>query len=761
MKTTTSIYFLCAALAVAQGDPSADPTEAGATLEAILRGPAAGLPPMQVKGLVFGGGREDGLVFIEGPEKQTVLARTGKSFSLNAGGAARSFRIPLPDENGLRVESAGTNESATLAGYSEAWNGRAAEGVLSYVEFNGLPLVDALRMLGAQSRRNFSASLEAGRIPVNVMLQTVAADNVVEEICKSHNLWFKKDEQSGITRIMTVGEFEKDLAGFREEETVVFTLKYPNVAEVAKGIADLYGDRVSWSLEADETDEEMRRDLENRFDRFEMLNRRTMESTTTVMGNGGSTTVFGEGTYGARGGFGYGDSRMSGSGFGDSSGSWRNRQNRIPNQANDPVAERERQEFRDLTPALVERIENALDSPDAANASALEDLRKREAAIHVTASRRNNMVVVRTSDSRALKEIRDLVTRMDVPTPLVLLEVQVVNIQLGRDFRSAFDYQFSDGANAAAFARGAIPPNPDGGALPAIGFNSTDMTFVVVNDNFRARMQLFEEKNRVHTLASPVLLTANNEVSRLFLGEERPIVRNVSSQTILTNENVATTPNTEVVYRPVGNTLLITPNINSDRTVTLRLVQENSFIKPDDATIPVITNGVGSSTNVSEIKVDVVATRSISGTFVAKDGMAVAAGGLIESGIGTNRGQVPVLGSIPGVGLLFRRQEDTRSRNELVVMIRPHVLSTPADGERISRDMLRQLAPGAVQKLLDEGILPEGPDLQDLPLPPDPIGEILPDARPLFSPELKREKAPRPSAPAASPRNPHQGLLKK
>jgi general secretion pathway protein D len=436
-----------------------------------------------------------------------------------------------------------------------------------------------------------------------------------------------------------------------------------------------------------------------------------------------------------------------GSGYGDSSGSWRNRQSRFPNQANDPAAERERQEFRDLTPALVERIEDALKSPDGAAGAAIEDLRKREASIHVTASRRNNMVVVRTSDSRALKEIRDLVTRMDVPTPLVLLEVQVVNIQLGRDFRSAFDYQFSDGANAAAFARGAIPPNPDGGVLPAIGF--------------RARMQLFEEKNRVHTLASPVLLTANNEVSRLFLGEERPIVRNVSSQTILTNENVATTPNTEVIYRPVGNTLLITPNINSDRTVTLRLVQENSFIKPNDATIPVITNGVGSSTNVSEIKVDVVATRSISGTFVAKDGMAVAAGGLIESGIGTNRGQVPVLGSIPGVGLLFRRQEDTNSRNELVIMIRPHVLSTPADGERISREMLGQLAPGAVQKLLDEGILPEGPDLRDLPLPQDPIGEILPGSRPLFTPELPQPRAPRrPSAPTPA-RNPHQGLLKK
>ncbi|RYZ79859.1 MAG: hypothetical protein EOP06_26425 [Proteobacteria bacterium] len=206
--------------------------------------------------------------------------------------------------------------------------------------------------------------------------------------------------------------------------------------------------------------------------------------------------------------------------------------------------------FRDLTPEQAQRVERALTAPASAGSVAdVEGLRKRPATIFVTASRRNNMVVVRTADTRALDDIRTLVRRMDVQTPMVLLEVKVVSIELGREFRSAFDYQFSDGTTSASFTREGVTVPPAAGAFFGGGLNSSDMTFTIVNNNFRARMQLFEQKNRIKTLATPMLLTANNEVSRLFLGEERPLVRGISSQTIITDNNVATT---EMIFATVN-----------------------------------------------------------------------------------------------------------------------------------------------------------------------------------------------------------------
>jgi len=169
-------------------------------------------------------------------------------------------------------------------------------------------------------------------------------------------------------------------------------------------------------------------------------------------------------------------------------------------------------------------------------------------------------------------------------------------------------------------------------------------------------------------------------------------VRNVSSQTILTEGNVATAPSTAVEFRDVGTTLLITPNINSDRTVTLRLFQENSMVNPAAASIPVVL----STGAVQNVAVDVVSSRVISGTFVARDQMAVAVGGIIEEKKSDIRAGVPLLGRIPLLGLLFRRQSTETTRNELVIMIRPYVISTPSDGEAISRELLRGLAVHAV-----------------------------------------------------------------
>jgi general secretion pathway protein D len=721
MKTPALVFLFAAAALAQEAVELPDPTRASPRLKAALLAGGSAIPDLTVKGLVLSAARESGAVMLEVAGGGRVLARPGLPFTLVADGEPRRLLVKRISAEGIEIEAPEQKESVTLATFGPATSQRGGlPGEVDYAEFRDLPLIDALRMLSDQTGSNYSASVEANKIPVNAMLRNVTANSVVEEICKSHGLWFRRDATSGIMRIMTVGEFEKDLAGYREEQTEVFTLKYPNVNEVAFAIADLYGDRVEFALGAEESDADMRRDLEGRFDRFDVLNYRTQTSGDLNGSFGGSVVGGNVNGFFSNSGRTFGFNSESDR-FGSDGGS-RYSRNRSSRRV-DPTAQAEEGQFRSLTPEQAQRVERALLRSENAE---VEALRKRPATIFVTASRRNNQIAVRTADAGALEAIRALVTRMDVQTPLVLLEVKVVSIELGREFRSAFDYQFNDGTLGASFSRGEVGTLAGGGrnvpGLPGAGFDSGDMTFVVVSDNFRARMQLFEQKNRVKTLSTPTLLTANNEVSRIFLGEQRPIVTGISSQTILTDNNVATTPNTTTELRNVGTTLLITPNINSDRTVTLRLVQDNSFISPRAASIPIVTNTsqtglLGNVTNrrtgVQNVAVDVVASRTVSGTFVAKDGMAIAVGGLIEDVDSDQRSQVPVLGDIPVLGFFFQRKEREKSRRELVMMIRPYVLTTPADGERISRDMLDRLAPGSVEKLVDEGFLPALP-----PVPP-------------------------------------------
>ena len=224
----------------------------------------------------------------------------------------------------------------------------------------------------------------------------------------------------------------------------------------------------------------------------------------------------------------------------------------------------------------------------------------------------------------------------------------------------------------------------------------------MIDDNFRFRMQLLESKNRVTALATPLILTANNEVSRIFVGDTLPFTVGFTPGQIVggavggVNGAVAPTPITEL--RDVGQSLLITPNINSDRTVTLRIVEENSERIIGGASIPVPSSD---GTTVTAVNVDTVRRRSVTGTVVAQDGMAVALGGLIEEQVTDTRDQIPILGDLPKVGFLFRRQATNRQRSELIVMIRPYIFNTPAE------------AAGRSQCFVSEHSLhPNGPDPQ-------------------------------------------------
>jgi general secretion pathway protein D len=323
------------------------------------------------------------------------------------------------------------------------------------------------------------------------------------------------------------------------------------------------------------------------------------------------------------------------------------------------------------TPALRAAYERGLDAE-----------RDPRPAIHIALLQKNNQLAVRSSDAQALAGIDALVRTLDVPTPQVLLEVKVLSLDLGDTFSSAFDFMlWENGPSAGAFTQG----------TPSDGNGGPDITgpfiYKFVDEHVRLRLQLLQNEKRISTLATPLLLVANNEVARLFVGEERPIVRGITTETTL-NQNLATTsPETQIEMRAVGTTLLLTPNINADRTVTLRVVQETSDLRPGAATIPVVTRDGG----IVSQRVDVVGSRSVSGTMVAKDGLTLAIGGLIEEGVGTGEQGVPFLMDLPLIGPLFRREIKGRSRKELVVLVRPWVLFTASEGQERSAELTREL----------------------------------------------------------------------
>lgn len=527
---------------------------------------------------------------------------------------------------------------------------------------------DGARLLTDVSGYNIVATQDAAKSRVSFLLRDVSLKTSVETLCGLASLWYRDDPVSRVLRIMTAQEYQRGLVVVRDAKTKVFTLLHPNAVVIATQIRDLYGPRVVLSLGIDEA-------------AFET---RASGSTDTSAQNGLIPGVVNGGQYGSGG---------SGSNAGQQLSSI----------------------DRDMSPELLAEMakkraeSDGSKSPGAVSEADVEAAKSQESVIYVTVNRTSNLLLVRTADERAVGEIEKLVLELDRPTPQVLLEMKILELDLADGFKSIFDLSIADDAAATGPPDGQ-PANP---LLPAA---ATGLKYVLGAGNFpleggtllyqflderlRFRIQLLSTERRIRTVATPLLLCSNNREARLFVGEERPLVRNVTVVTNTTTGVVTDQLAPTVEIEEIGTTLRIIPHINADRTVTLTIFQESSSVVTGGASLPVST-GSGA---VTSFPVDTVNTAILEAVIVGKDHLALAVGGLIREEISDSEQKVPFLGDLPLLGVLFRREVRNRSKRELILLITPHVIVTPEEGERISRDRLQSLSLHPWLKLADHAL---------------------------------------------------------
>ena len=574
---------------------------------------------------------------------------------------------------------------------------RGADHGIVRLEFKETRIVDAVRLVAESSGVNVVTTEAAGQKTVTLYLQQVTARQAIDTLCKVSGLWYREDKETQTFRVMTTEEYQKDLVIFREDITKAFTLLHPNAISVASAIADLFGGRVSLSLGVDGDD-------------------LTSGATSGFGGaspNGrpaSTTSVVDRPIGGRSGGGATASSRES---------------DRVVKEALTP------DQLAELTRRLEERKEGA---GSAVTSETLEGLSRQEPPIFVTVVRQHNVMVVRTSDVKAMQEIERLVVSLDRPTPQVLLEMKILELTLGDSFRSIFDLDFVRGPESSGPAT-SQPRNPllSAGSTAAenvlgIGnfpLEGGTLIYQFLNDHIRARIQLLSRDNRINTLGTPMLLASNNRPARIFVGEERVLVTGVNTNVVTPAAGAGTLaiqPITEV--RNIGNTLLILPKINADRTVTLSITQDSSTALIGSATIPVSTAGGG----IQAFAIDTVSTANVQGTVVAKDKLTVAVGGLIRTSTNKDVQKVPFLGDIPVIGRLFRREVQAVEKTERVLLITPYILMTPAEGEETTRERMRDLSRHPYHTEGDaalEKYLPSASDPEDgaVSLKDDRVGE--------------------------------------
>jgi len=514
------------------------------------------------------------------------------------------------------------------------------------IEFTGSNISDVVRTLSELSRQNIIATPEAAQKQVTIHLKNVTVLDAVKSISRISDLWYRYDEDTDTFRIMTREQYSKDLIVRESENIEIFRLLNANVLIIAQAIEDLFGQRVRLSYGLPPA------------------------SNSSGSGSGASGLNRGGGFSSVRGG----NSTVRNTSSNRSSfGSRGGRSSFGQNNLTQSGAQLESEE---LTVDQIEQIANAIEQSGSRNVSqeALQQATVQSQPIYVTVNNEHNMLVVRSDDKSVLSGIRQLIDRMDIPVPQVMLEMRILSVILGEDFNSIFNFSIQpSGSNDSQ-----QPILLGNNAL----LNNGTFVYEFLNSRLRANLQFLEENNRVRVLSNPMIVASNHREAELFIGEETLLTEGFEFFPAIIDNGVVVQPSyvqAIITREDIGITLRITPRINGDETVELIIEQENSTVNPGGGTVP-ITDGTGS---VQNLPVDTVDTARLTGTVMAKDGLTVAVGGLIRTSMNKNERKVPVLSEIPVLGRVFRSTTESEQETETVLLITPRVMNVPEESEEL------------------------------------------------------------------------------
>lgn len=551
----------------------------------------------------------------------------------------------------------------------------AADKKIELIEFKDAAIEDATRILAAMTGSNIAVTQAASGVQVNLLLRDVYLKHAVDTLSRVSGLWYRYSKSNDSYLIMTEEQYQGDIVVYRDDIVRTFTLRHQNTESAAQTIKNLYGDRVELTLEDDNNG-------------FDGLNFDTADEATVVARRS--------------------DSEDENSSSNSSSNS--NTDSSDNEEDKDKTVQLADQE---LSSGVIKQL-GETENVDSDKASRLLGA---TTPIYVTTNAIHNLLFVRTSDENAMAEIEKIVQETDRPTPQVLLEMKIVRISVGDEYEQDFDLSFNDATaiqsventgsyNLGDSAIAGVPYKSDNDPLEKVvrdltllnGNEVTSAGFSALTGGFyqyyskyvNARVSLLEKNDQAEAIAKPVVMASNNRPARLFIGEEKVIATSLDTSTLFSNANDAgdrsttTTSTLETERRKVGNTLILLPSINADRTVTIDILQETSTVKRNGLRFPYFDN---SDNQIKSIDLDSVEEENVKTVVVAKDGYTIALGGMIDNSSSEAETKVPLLGDLPFLGDLFKSKNTADTNSQYVMLLTPHILLSPEESQDKSREI--------------------------------------------------------------------------
>ncbi|MBB3255958.1 general secretion pathway protein D [Paraburkholderia bannensis] len=219
-----------------------------------------------------------------------------------------------------------------------------------------------------------------------------------------------------------------------------------------------------------------------------------------------------------------------------------------------------------------------------------------------------------------------------------------------------------------------------------------------------ALLQALSQTSDANVLSTPNLITLDNQEAKIVVGTNVPI--QTGSYSNLTSGSTSSAFNTYDRV-DVGLTLHIKPQITEGGVLKLQLYTEDSAIV--NGTTSVATNPAGPD----------FTKRSIQSTVLADNGEIIVLGGLMQDNYQVSNSKVPLLGDIPWIGQLFRSENKTRQKTNLMVFLRPVIISDRDTAQAVTSNRYDYIQGVTGAYKSDNNLMR---DKDDPVVPPMPIG---------------------------------------
>lgn len=355
----------------------------------------------------------------------------------------------------------------------------------------------------------------------------------------------------------------------------------------------------------------------------------------------------------------------------------------------------------------------------------------------VQADEATNSVLI-TADIDTMDTMLSIIDSLDIRRAQVLVEAIIVEItgNNAKEIGIEWMYQADDAGFGGFTSGGALGSvagpalnmleNPnDNEALGALagGIVSAKAPVFGVGRlgkqiDFLSVLKLLQTTESTNILSTPSLLTTDNSEASILVGQQVPFVTGsfsgVNSGTGTTGNNSFASPFNTVNREDVGIKLQVTPHINEGDSMVLDIEQEISSVIGNTQNSP-----NGPTTSKREIKTQIL----------AGDGQTVVLGGLIEDQVNKGDSRVPVLGSIPVLGHLFRTQSATKRKTNLLIFLKPTIIRTNEVLTGATAEKYRTIRNEQIEFQRARGVLTSKRDVPMLPEWEGPIQKYIEETK--------------------------------